>query len=1277
NVTYFNGTAYIFTVTNTRVVENVTVNVTKVWNDNDNQDGVRPFNITVNLVNQYGLVESVVLTGPDWNYTFENLPKYLNGALVVYNVTEDSVANYNVTYFNGTAYIFTVTNTRVVENVTVNVTKVWNDNDNQDGFSPVNITVNLVNQYGTVRSVVLTGPDWNYTFENLPKYLNGALVVYNVTEDSVANYSVTYSNGSAYIFTVTNAHIPELINITVEKVWTDNGNQDGVRPENVTVNLIKNQTVIRTAVLNDANNWTYTFLDLDKYENNGTLIVYSINETEVINYTAEITGDNVSFVINNTHVIELINVTVVKVWNDGNNVSGNRPANVTVVLLADGNAIRNATLSVSNDWTFTFEGLDKFKHNGTLIKYSIDEVDVGVPGYTTEITNSTPYYWIVNNTFVPDHNKTANETKVFYNESVKYNITITNIGTGVYNKTLIIVDSMPYGLEYNKTINITGARVIQEGVYDKEANNVTWIITDIDPATPAIITILVRTYDIGNLTNNVTLIGPNGYNKTVNETIEVEPIVDVSVVKTVDVPEHFIGDVVVWTVKVSNAFNGTDATDVRLNETLPSEFTLINYTVTKGTYANNVWTIGTMGNGTEETLTIYTRAKTNGTFTNYVNVTCNETEWNYTNNYDNATVNIIKNIPIKEVNNSKPFYHENVTYYLTVVNPGNVTYVNNLTVVDSLPDGVDYLETLYITGADVVVDATVSGKNISWVITNISAGTTAVIAVKAQANAVGIKVNNETIIYPNGYSQKVNATIDVQPIVDVSVVKTVDKPEYFVGDIVVWTVKVANAFNGTAATDVKLYEALPGHFALIDYVATKGTYANDVWTIGTMANGTEETLTLYTRALLDGTFTNYVNVTCNETEWNYTNNYDNETVIIKWIPDINKTVNDTTPFTHEFVEYYLTVSNTVDIDFTNNLTVIDSLPDGLVYANEYKVEGAKLLKFVVDGQKLYWTITDISANSSAVITVKVLADKAGNLTNNATLVPPSGNNITVNCTITPIPRADLEITKLVSKKVSHYNDRVVWTIIVKNNGPDTAENAVVSDKLPKGLVYVSDDSKGAYNHESGIWKVGNLAKGQSKTLKIVSIVRTTNATIINFANVTSDTPDPNETNNKCNNSTTVPPEADLMLIKDVDKYNVRVGENFTFTIVVINLGPDVAVNTRAFDVLPDGLKFISYKASRGTYDPVTGVWDIGDLEEGDSVSLTIVAQALRTGHFINEAYVVSDTYDPDLSNNNDSAEVIAVELGPPVSTMHPTGNPIVMVLLSLLAIVGVTLKRKL
>ena len=1492
--------------------------------------------------------------------------------------------------------------------------------------------------------------NWNYTFTNLDKFADGVVINYTVDEAEVANYTVAIT-GDDYYFVLNNTHVVELVNVTVIKVWDDADDQDGVRPANVTVMLYANGNNTINATLSEYNNWNYTFTNLDKYEN-GILIVYSINEREVINYTVNITGDNGNFVINNTHVIELINVTVVKVWNDGNNVSGKRPANVTVVLLADGGVVGNATLSASVDWKHTFTNLPAYKDHGILIEYSIDEVDVGVPGYTTEITNSTPYDWTVNNTYVPKVNKTANESSVFYHDFVTYNITVTNIGTGLYNKTLTIVDTLPYGLDYIETVNITGARVIQEAVYDEEARNVTWMITDIDPDTPAIITILVGTYDIGNLTNNVTLIGPNGFSEKVNTTVEVKPIVDVSVIKTVDNDTYYKGDVVVWTIVVSNAGNGTNATNVNLTDILPAEFELINYTATVGNYTDGVWTIGFMGNGTNATLVINSRAVAAAdNVTNYANVSCTETEWNYLNNYDNATVTILMlPPPEKTVDNADPFYHEIVTYNLTVINNGDYDYTKNVTVIDSLPYGVDYIETIDITGADVVANATLSddNKNVTWVITNISAHTTAVITISARANAVGIQVNNQTIVYPDGTEMKVNCTINVHPIVDVSVNKTVDyevhylsdvvvwtivvsnadngtnatnvklndvlpaefelinytatvgnytdgvwtigfmgngteetlvinsrainavptvtnyadvsanetewdytnnednattsivllpppvktvnntnpfyhenvtynltvlndgnysfignltvydilpdglefldtiriinadvvvnttinsknniswvitnipahstavievlvkvnavgnltnnetivypdgsnmtvnctiealpivdvsvnktveKPIYFVGDIVVWTIKVSNAFNGTNATDVTMNDVLPAEFELINYTATVGNYTDGVWTIGFMGNGTEETLVINSRAKVVGTFTNVANVTANETDWNDTNNVDNATVTVIDNPDIAKDVNNTTPYHFETVEYYLTISNNGEIDYTNNLTVIDSLPEGLVYVETVNIEGATLIKEVVDGQIINWTITDIKAGSSAVITVKVLANATGNLTNNGTVVPPYGDNKTVNCTIIPIPiadleviklsdnikennntyyngtdvtwniivinhgpddainavasdllpagvvyvsddsngtfdyttgiwnignlssganvtlnivtrinttnaevtnpvnvtsetydpnetnnhdnntivvapEADLEIAKLVSQATSRANDIITWTIIVKNNGPDTAVNAVVSDKLPVGVVYISDDSNGAYDHETGIWKLGNVTKGQTKTLKIQTKVSVTNATIINFANVTSDTHDPNETNNKCNNSTTVPPEADLMLIKDVDFDTVKVGENVTFIIVVINLGPDTAVNTRAFDVLPSGLKFVSYNATIGTYDSVTGIWNIGDLANGEYAALMIVAEALTVGEHINEAYVVSDTYDPDLSNNNDTAKVVVEKEEPPVPkvpTLPPTGNPILLVILSLLAIVGVNIKRKL
>ncbi len=166
---------------------------------------------------------------------------------------------------------------------------------------------------------------------------------------------------------------------------------------------------------------------------------------------------------------------------------------------------------------------------------------------------------------------------------------------------------------------------------------------------------------------------------------------------------------------------------------------------------------------------------------------------------------------------------------------------------------------------------------------------------------------------------------------------------------------------------------------------------------------------------------------------------------------------------------------------------------------------------------------------------------------------------------------------------------------------------------------------------------------------INTLVNLTNTAIVNVAIVNSSTPDPYKHNNKANDTAKINPAADLSLYKAV----VRIeGNHVTWEIVVTNLGPDTAVNARVIDVLPKGL----------------------DIE-------TIAVDA---GVIINEARVESDTYDPDLTNNYDYDEVSAEDIPdePPVSSpksadeLPATGNPLVMVLLALIALGTATLRRR-
>ncbi|WP_296808203.1 DUF11 domain-containing protein [uncultured Methanobrevibacter sp.] len=289
-----------------------------------------------------------------------------------------------------------------------------------------------------------------------------------------------------------------------------------------------------------------------------------------------------------------------------------------------------------------------------------------------------------------------------------------------------------------------------------------------------------------------------------------------------------------------------------------------------------------------------------------------------------------------------------------------------------------------------------------------------------------------------------------------------------------------------------------------------------------------------------------------------------------------------------------------------------------------------------------------------------------------------------------LPEADLGIVKSVSNDTARMGDIISWEIVVTNNGPDIAINAIVTDLLPAGLEYVSDDSNGNYDSKTGIWKLGNLSNGESKTLHIVTKVSISNTTIVNNAEVTSDSHDPDESNNTDNSSVTVDPIVDLVITVEPNVNKVTVGDNIVFTVTVVNQGPDTAVNTTASVKLPKELQLLGFKPSKGTYDAEKGIWTIGDLAPGEKVELLLDTNASVSGKFVVDVSTKCDIAESDYSNNNDTTVVEVVDpITPePVTPaepsedvltplkMHATGNPIVMAILLLLAIVGISFKRK-
>ena len=114
-----------------------------------------------------------------------------------------------------------------------------------------------------------------------------------------------------------------------------------------------------TLELTSENNWKGMFTDLPgRYRDQGKEIKYTLEEVPVEGYDTTITGNaDDGFVVENKHTPKLTEVKVFKIWDDDNDKNGDRPNGITVVLLKDGKAFRQAVLNEGNGWQHTFSDL--------------------------------------------------------------------------------------------------------------------------------------------------------------------------------------------------------------------------------------------------------------------------------------------------------------------------------------------------------------------------------------------------------------------------------------------------------------------------------------------------------------------------------------------------------------------------------------------------------------------------------------------------------------------------------------------------------------------------------------------------------------------------------------------------------------------------------------------------------------------------------------------------------------------------------------------------------
>jgi len=590
----------------------------------------------------------------------------------------------------------------------------------------------------------------------------------------------------------------------------------------------------------------------------------------------------------------------------------------------------------------------------------------------------------------------------------------------------------------------------------------------------------------------------------------------------------------------------------------------------------------------------------------------------------------------KTVNNSTPPVGSNVVFTVTATNNGPYD-ATNASVADLLPAGYTFVSAVPSVG-------TYDSNTGIWNIGNLNDAASATLVMTATVNTAGNYVNTAAIsaaeFDPDTSNNTASASTTPFVSADLSVTKMVNNPNAAIGNTVVFTITAANA-GPNGATNAMVSDLLPSGYTFVSAVPSVGTYnsSTGIWNIGTFNNGATAILQVTATVNATGNYNNTANVSATENDPNLGNNTASAAISPPTQADINviKAVNTATPNVGTTVVFTISVNN-AGPNAATNTSVADLLPSGYAFVNATPLVGS------YNSVSGIWTVGTLNVGSTATLQVTATVNATGNYINTAVATAsefdPNLTNNTASAATTPIPQANLSVTKTVNNATPNVGSAVVFTIDVTNLGPQNATNAVVADLLPSGYTLVSVlPSVGAYDAITGVWTIGALSNGNNATLQVTAFVNAT-GDYLNTASVTASEIDPVTSNNTAS-ATTVPVlEFDLNVTKVVNNITPTVGSTITFTITASNLGFGTATGVVVSDVVPSGYTVLSVTPSSGSWTAPN--WTIGSLANGINETLIVTATVNASGLFDNTAVITGNEAETNTANNSDTATVTPI-----------------------------------
>ena len=337
-----------------------------------------------------------------WTAKISGLPIRYEGKDLIYTAEEvNSVTGYTIRLSDeGTDEegnpLFTFVNTQKKE---ISGLKTWNDGKETHDVPQLKLLkysgggwVKVTDKTPTWTDVAIPSGQESDGIKHIQKYVfddlpaideNGLPILYKVEEVSVGGYKC--EEDADVIGNFTNTLLTKL---KVTKVWKDG--DDANRPTSINIKLLADGVIERSDTLNALTGWKKEFGKLPVYNEDGSKIVYSIEESgnEKYKATTQVTETEglVELTVTNT-LAASVNISGQKYWYDGNNQYGSRPESIELKLLQNNKELRKITVKASENWMFTVKNLPRYDTDGREYIYTITETKV--TKYTKGIIEET------------------------------------------------------------------------------------------------------------------------------------------------------------------------------------------------------------------------------------------------------------------------------------------------------------------------------------------------------------------------------------------------------------------------------------------------------------------------------------------------------------------------------------------------------------------------------------------------------------------------------------------------------------------------------------------------------------------------------------------------------------------------------------------------------------------------------------------------------------------------------------------------------------------------